>query len=97
MNVDFVNIVTIMAVVITAVCLVRTILEVRAEKRESAVMKAKLAKEMTDYEKILRATYGIEKEREKNQGKHFEDESVYLNRAKNIRESSPFFTWVNEK
>ena len=98
MNIDIVDIVTIMSVIITMTFLVLTILGAQKEKYKknnggSVISK----KELSDYQKILHATYGIEKEREKNNGKDFEDESIYLNRAEAIRLSSSFFMWVNEK
>lgn len=96
MNFDIVNIVTVIAVIGTLVFLIQAIRTTYAQHQKSAAQ-VEPKETMTDYEKILHATHSIEKAREKNQGNHFEDESVYLNRAAAIRESSSFFVWVNEK
>lgn len=97
-NIDIINVVTIMSVIITMTFLIHTVLGIYREKRKKKYEESIMSKkELTDYQKILHATYGIEKEREKNNGRHFEDEAIYLNRAEEIRLSSSFFTWVNEK
>ncbi len=96
MNIDFVNYVTIFTVIVTVVFLVRTILEVRKDKKEQENIVSKSENSMSDYEKILRSTHGLENAREKNRGTHFDDETIYINRAKEIRESSSLFNWINE-
>lgn len=96
MNIDFVNVITVITALITICILIHTIISAKAEKRELSKSRIICQKEMSDYGKILHSTHWLEKEREKNQGEHFEDETVYLNRAKDIRKSSQFFSWVNK-
>jgi len=96
MNIDFVNYVTIFTVIITVVFLVRTILEVRKDKKEQENIASKAEDSMSDYDRILQSTHDLENAREKNRGTHFDDETIYINRAKEIRESSLFFNWINE-
>ena len=81
MNFDFVIIVTLLSVVVTVVYLIHTILEVRKDKNEDKNLASKREEMMSDYDKILRSPYGLENAREKNTGTHFDDETVYLNRA----------------
>ena len=57
---------------------------------------SQLALEKSEYKKILDATHWLEHERQRNQGEHYEDENVYLNRAQAIRISTAFFSLVNE-
>ncbi len=90
------NILTIIAcvsIIITGVFVVRTFIETYSSKRKSHLRASHLKEAMADYDKIVKATYEIETEREKNRGEH-KDETVYLNRATIIREKSPFFSWV---
>lgn len=47
------------------------------------------------YMAVCSTTKSLEDERETNQGKHYDDESVYLNKAQSIRENSRFFDLVN--
>lgn len=94
MEFDFINIITVLAVVGTVGYLIRIIIAGYTEKRKQINLKTHIEGMLTDYDKILRATHWLENEREKNQGEHFKDEAVYLNRAKNIRESSDFFSWI---
>ena len=96
MNFDFVNIVTILSAVITVLCFIRVVYEVHKEKNEQKSLMSRKEEYMSDYDKILKSTYGLEKAREKNTGKHFDDETVYLNRAEEIRSGSPLFCWINE-
>lgn len=97
MNIDYVNLITIFSVIITVIFLVRTIWEVRKDKKEQEKRVINIKNSMTDYEKILHSTHGLENAREKNKGTHFDNEEVYLNRAKDIRESSSLFDWINER
>lgn len=95
MDIDFINIVTVLSVIVTIVFLICTISEVRKENKQKKDLVSNIRIEMTDYEKISQATYGIEKAREKNKGIHL-DEDVYLNRANEIRKTSSLFNWINE-
>ena len=94
MSIEFINIVTVASIIITIWFLATTIIANRKEKRNQTTSMPKSAKSQTDYDKILQSTHWLENEREKNQGEHFDDEKVYLNRAKAIRESSSYFKWV---
>lgn len=96
MNFDFVNIVTLFSAVVTVVFLVYTIFEVRKDKNEHKKLVSKREETMSDYDKVLRSTHGLENARERNTGMHFDDETVYLNRARAIREDSSLFSWINE-
>ena len=96
MNFDFVNIVTLFSVVVTVVFLVYTIFEVRKDKNEHKKLVSKREETMSDYDKVLRSTHGLENARERNTGMHFDDETVYLNRARAIRKDSFLFSWINE-
>lgn len=96
MSTDFINIATIITVVVTVIFLISTIMDARKSKKEQDSMASKAHDNMTDYDKILRSTHWLENAREKNSGTHFEDESIYLNKAKEIRTSSPLFNWINE-
>lgn len=97
MNFDptyIINIIAVVSTVITVAILWNTIRDVRNTKKDLRLKKTQADTDMSDYEQILRATHEIESEREKNQGTHFENENIYLNRAKIIREKSAFFSWV---
>lgn len=96
MNFDFVNIVTFLSVVVTALYFIHTVYETRKNENKRKNLKLRREEEMSDYEKILRSTYGLEEAREKNKGMHFDDETVYLNRAEVIRMESPLFSWINQ-
>ncbi len=93
MTFNFINIITVLSIAVTIFYLIITIRGARKEKRTDTVSTPESLK-LSDYDKILKSTHWVENERERNQGEHFDDETVYLNRAKEIRESSPFFTWV---
>lgn len=97
MNFDptyIINIIAVVSTVITVAILWNTIRDERNTKKDLRLKKTQADTDMSDYEQILRATHEIESEREKNQGTHFENENIYLNRAKIIREKSAFFSWV---
>ena len=96
MNLDFVNIITALSVVVAIGVVVLTIYETRKERKRTELLSSKIKEEMNDYAKILQATRGIETAREKNKGIHFDDETVYLNRARAIRKDSSLFSWINE-
>lgn len=90
------NILTIIAcvsIIITGVVVVRTFIEAYSSKRKSQLRASHLKEAMSDYDKIVKATYEIETKREKTRREH-KDETVYLNRATLIRENSPFFSWI---
>ena len=77
---------------------VKVIKDIRAfRKQQSPVINVIPGENLnSEYQKILDSTYWLEHERQSNQGEHFEDESVYLNRAQTIRENTSFFSLVNE-
>lgn len=95
-NVDFITFVTILSVIITIAFIVTTILEIYKDKKEQKNLIIKRQEMLSDYDKIIHSTYGVENAREKNKGVHFDNESIYLNRAKAIREDSSLFSWINE-
>lgn len=96
MNIELINFLTILSVIIALIFLVNTILEAHKNKKEQEDLIVKRREMLSDYDKIIHSTYGVENAREKNKGVHFDDEIVYLNRAKAIREDSSLFSWINE-
>lgn len=94
MNMDFTNIATILSVLIMCFFLFITVRDNRKNKRNQTSDGTQSKSDQSDYEKVLQSTHWLETEREKNQGEHFDNEDVYLNRAANIRKSSPYFEWV---
>jgi len=66
-----------------------------AEKRRKMEVEVMNSLDKTGYSSIKNATFWLEHERQRNQGDHYEDESVYLNRAKTIREKTPLFSYIN--
>lgn len=97
MNFDLTDIMTVFTVIsciITLALVIRTAADARARNRRKRETTLQMLDELSDYERIIRITHDLENERQRNSGEHFEDESVYLNRAKLIRESSSFFQWI---
>lgn len=98
MNFDptyIIDIIAVVSTIITVAILWSTIRDVRNNtKKDLRLKKTQAEIDLSDYDQIIRATHEIETERQRNQGAHFEDETVYLNRAKLIREKSAFFSWV---
>lgn len=88
------TIISIVCIIITAIFAIQTIRESRKNDQESQTSADNLKSQLDDYNNILEATVELESNREKNKGQHFEDESVYLHRANQIRINSPFFSWV---
>lgn len=88
------TIIAILSIIITSWFAIRTIRESRASEK-GAQTSGNDQKAISDgYNDILKVTHDLEFNREKNSGEHFEDESVYLHRANQIRINSPFFSWV---
>lgn len=97
MNFDLTDIMTVFTViscVITLVLVLKTAADVRARNRHKREITIQRQDDLSEYDRIIRITHDLENERQRNSGEHFEDESVYLNRAKLIRESSSFFQWI---
>ena len=93
MNFDIINVVTVIATIIAVVIsfvMAKDIISTR-----KPIEKPNISTKDLEYKMITDVTKCLEFEREKNNGKHFDDENVYLERAKKIRENSPFFTYVN--
>ena len=88
MNFDptyIIDIIAVVSTIITVAILWSTIRDVRNNtKKDLRLKKTQAEIDLSE----------IETERQRNQGAHFEDETVYLNRAKLIREKSAFFSWV---
>lgn len=98
MKFDFVNLVAIVSAIITVVIaflMTRDVISERKKVKKISVPKEG-GNEENRYKKILKATYWLEHERERNCGEHHSDENVYLNRAEVMREKTPFFSYVNE-
>ena len=88
MNFDptyIIDIIAVVSTIITVAILWSTIRDVRNNtKKDLRLKKTQAEIDLSDYDQIIRATHEIETERE----------TVYLNRAKLIREKSAFFSWV---
>lgn len=96
MKFDLVNILALLSLVATLVIIYNMVRDyVTEKKRISDIGKQTNDIEKSEYKKILNATYWLEHERQRNQGEHFEDESVYLNRAQTIRTKTSFFSLIN--
>lgn len=93
MNFDIINVVSVIATIIAVVITIVMIKDVRNGRKP--IGKPNISTKDLEYKKITDITKPLEFERERNKGEHFDDESVYLERAKKIRENSPFFTYVN--
>lgn len=99
MSFDIVNILALISCVVTIVFAYKIVTEMSAARRQQRIKMVddrQLASEKSEYKKILEATHWLEHERQRNKGEHFEDETVYLNRAQAIRTSTAFFSLVNE-
>ena len=97
MSLSISNIMTVFSIIsciVTALLILRTVHDTRKQKKDIKNTATYMEKEMSDYDRIVMMTHALETERQRNRGVHFEDESVYLNRAKRIREHSPFFHWI---
>ena len=93
---DITTILSIVCTIITAIFVINTIKESRKETVNAQDAYIKVKSEVSEYERILEVTHQLEFNREKNKGQHFEDESVYIHRANQIRVNSSFFSWVKE-
>ena len=93
---DITTILSIVCTIITAIFVINTIKESRKETVNAQDADVKVKSEVSEYERILEVTHQLEFNREKNKGQHFEDESVYIHRANQIRVNSSFFSWVKE-
>ncbi|MDE6017677.1 MAG: hypothetical protein K2G85_02565 [Muribaculaceae bacterium] len=89
-------ILSIVCAIITTIFVINTIRESRNEAAEAKDADDKIKSEIGEYDRILAATHELEFNREKNKGQHFEDESVYIHRANQIRVNSRFFSWVKK-
>lgn len=96
MKLDYVNIIAVISSLVTLIFLFHTIYESKKIKKYINLKKSKIQDEMIDYDRILNVTRPLECAREKNNGVHFEDESIYLKRASEIRNESSLFIWINE-
>ena len=93
---DITTILSIVCTIITAIFVINAIKESRKETVNAQDADVKVKSEVSEYERILEVTHQLEFNREKNKGQHFEDESVYIHRANQIRVNSSFFSWVKE-
>jgi len=96
MKFDLVNILALLSLVATLIIIYNLVRDyITEKKRISDIGKQTNDIEESEYKKILNATYWLEHERQRNQGEHFEDESIYLNRAQTIRTKTSFFSLIN--
>lgn len=98
MSFDIVNILAIISCVFAIVLLYKMVTDITTARRHrmKVIDKSILTSEKSEYKKILDATFWLEHERQRNQGEHYEDETIYLNRAQAIRTSTAFFSLVND-
>ncbi len=97
MNFDFVDFIAVVSFIAAIVIIYKIVTDYMSLRKQiNVVGKSVDDNGKSEYAKILDATYWLEHERQKNQGEHFEDESVYLNRAQVIRTETCFFSLVNE-
>ena len=97
MKLDFVNIVAIISAIIGIVIAIRTLREMVSDRKQRKIVENKIEVDVKDseYKIIESSTYWLEHERQRNKGDHYDDESVYLNRAQTIRERTLFFSFIN--
>lgn len=97
MKFDIVNMMAVVSAVVALIFIVKTFKEALSDKqRHPKAPKAKGTSEGdVEYQKMVNSIYDLEHERQRNTGDHYEDESIYLNRAEAIRKKTEFFTFVN--
>lgn len=96
MNFDIVNLLVIVSCLIALVPLYKFGKDIIYFRKQRINNENKKLIDDSEYKKILRATYWLENERQRNTGEHFEDESIFINRAEVIRTSTSFFSFLNE-
>lgn len=96
MSFDVVNILAVLSAVASVVICYKMIRDYIAHRTQHADGENKPMAGQSEYKDILAATYWLEHERQKNQGEHFDDETVYLNRAQTIRTKTSFFSLINQ-
>lgn len=97
MNFDptyIIDIIAVVSAIITVAILWSTVREVRNTNKNLHLKKTQSDINLSDYDQILRSTHKIETVQRRSQSAHFEDDAIYLNRAKLIRKKSAFFSWV---
>lgn len=95
MSFDFVNFLAIISLVGIVVIFYKMVADYLSVRNRINAVDTKIDA-IDEYNKILNATYWLEHERQRNQGEHFDDETIYLNRAQTIRTKTSFFSFVNE-
>ena len=96
MSFDIVNILAVISAILSVVIFWKMTRDYVALKAQNTDIKTNQVVADSDYKEILDATYWLEHERQRNQGEHFDDETVYLNRAQTIRTKTSFFSLVNQ-
>lgn len=95
MNFDTLNILTIISCILIVYTVFMMFRDKRVTKLKVDMTSQKVEEALSDYDKVVKRTAGIERERQKNTGQHHDDESFYLNRAEVIRSKTNFFSFVN--
>ncbi|MCQ2343577.1 MAG: hypothetical protein MJ002_01485 [Paludibacteraceae bacterium] len=95
MSFDSVNIITFVTLTVSLVYFARTGYLYIRKKKTNENLDGNSVCQDDHYKRILDSTHFVETERQMNKGEHFDDETVYLNRANNIRLNTDFFDWVN--
>lgn len=98
MNFDIINVLAFISSLVIIYMVIKMTKDMLAFKRQHSSVNRIDQGDATksEYNQILKSTYWLEHERQTNMGEHFEDESVYLNRAQTIRNNTSFFSLVNE-
>ena len=98
MNFDIINVLAVISSLVIIYMVIKMSKDMLAFKRQHSPINRidQGDTPKSEYSQILKSTYWLEHERQSNKGEHFEDESVYLNRAQTISNNTSFFSLVNE-
>ena len=94
MTLDIVNIIAVLSLLGIVWLFYLILVDIRSRQKKHTSEDP--VGDVSDYKRILAATHWLEHERQRNQGEHFDDEDVFLNRANTIRLKTSFFDFVNE-
>lgn len=90
------NLLAIFSIIATLFSLYRVYTDMKKDKCNIKTATEASQRRLSDYEKIVKRTYSVEHDRQKNKGIHYK-ECTYLNRAEIIRTQTNFFSFVNQE